>query len=285
MTHTTHATAAYFHAAVRPALEQHEAEHHLVLGVAEGVLSGRANDSGLFAASVHDAHGLALAAFMVRDRPLLIASDEEDVARASALVGDALAAAGHMPAHVIGAVRHAESFAQVWARRTGREPVVAMRQRVYKLTHVDPASGVSGSLRVATPADVDLITDWTATFEAEALAGMPQSSRAAAERRIAAGEVYLWCDPQPRSMASSARPTKHAVAVNGVYTPREWRQRGYATACVAALSSLLLGRGFEFCVLYTDLANPTSNSIYTKIGYAPVRDFLMYGLPPRSSSG
>jgi predicted GNAT family acetyltransferase len=47
---------------------------------------------------------------------------------------------------------------------------------------------------------------------------------------------------------------------------------------VAALSQLLLHRGFELCVLYTDLSNPTSNSIYTRIGYRPVRDFLMFDL-------
>ena len=80
-------------------------------------------------------------------------------------------------------------------------------------------------------------------------------------------------------MAASARPTRHAIAVNGVYTPAPWRRHGYATACVAALSEVLLARGFEFCVLYTDLANPTSNSIYTRIGYRPVRDFVMYELP------
>jgi len=99
-----------------------------------------------------------------------------------------------------------------------------------------------------------------------------------AERRLAAGEVFLWCDPEPRTMAGSARPTKRAVAVNAVYTPPEWRRRGYASACVAELSRLLLRRGFEFCVLYTDLENPTSNAIYTRIGYRPVRDFLMYDL-------
>jgi predicted GNAT family acetyltransferase len=99
-----------------------------------------------------------------------------------------------------------------------------------------------------------------------------------AEQRVAAGEVYLWCDPEPRSMAGSARPTAHGVAVNAVYTPREWRGRGYATACVAEISRRMLASGFDFCVLYTDLANPTSNAIYTRIGYRPVRDFLMYDL-------
>lgn len=80
-------------------------------------------------------------------------------------------------------------------------------------------------------------------------------------------------------MAASVRPTRRAIAIGGVYTPPQWRGRGYATSCVAALSELLLGRGFEFCVLYTDLANPTSNGIYARIGYRPVRDFLMYELP------
>jgi predicted GNAT family acetyltransferase len=36
---------------------------------------------------------------------------------------------------------------------------------------------------------------------------------------------------------------------------------------VAALSRKILEDGKVFCVLYTDLSNPTSNSIYAKIGY------------------
>jgi hypothetical protein len=33
---------------------------------------------------------------------------------------------------------------------------------------------------------------------------------------------------------------------------------------------------WQFCPLFTDLANPTSNSIYRKIGYKPVGDFHDY---------
>ena len=68
------------------------------------------------------------------------------------------------------------------------------------------------------------------------------STGASAERRIAAGEIHLWCNPEPRTMAGSARPTKRAIAVNGVYTPPEWWSRGYATACVAALSDTLIAQ-------------------------------------------
>jgi hypothetical protein len=55
-----------------------------------------------------------------------------------------------------------------------------------------------------------------------------------------------------------------------VYTPREHRRRGYATALVAEQSSWLLQSGHRACFLFTDLANPTSNAIYERIGYRRV---------------
>jgi predicted GNAT family acetyltransferase len=57
-----------------------------------------------------------------------------------------------------------------------------------------------------------------------------------------------------------------------VYTPAHLRNCGYATSCVAALTRRVLESGKKFCCLYTDLANPTSNSIYQKIGYHPICD-------------
>lgn len=66
------------------------------------------------------------------------------------------------------------------------------------------------------------------------------------------------------------------AAVNLVYTPPELRRRGYASACVAALSQLLLDAGWKFCCLFTDMSNPTSNHIYQQIGYTPVCDFNEY---------
>ena len=39
------------------------------------------------------------------------------------------------------------------------------------------------------------------------------------------------------------------------------------------MTQRLLDGGLRFCFLFTDLANPTSNSIYQRIGYEPVSDF------------
>ena len=54
------------------------------------------------------------------------------------------------------------------------------------------------------------------------------------------------------------------------------RRRGYASNLVAELSRWLLDDGYEACFLYTDLANPTSNKIYTEIGYVRVGDAAEY---------
>jgi len=40
------------------------------------------------------------------------------------------------------------------------------------------------------------------------------------------------------------------------------------------LSQRQLDRGRRFCTLFTDLANPTSNALYQRIGYRPIADFL-----------
>ncbi|HEY96946.1 MAG TPA: GNAT family N-acetyltransferase, partial [Dehalococcoidia bacterium] len=61
-----------------------------------------------------------------------------------------------------------------------------------------------------------------------------------------------------------------------VYTPPEHRRKGYATACVAGVCREILKSGYDFCTLYTDLSNPTSNSIYMKIGFRPVCDNVEY---------
>ena len=87
-----------------------------------------------------------------------------------------------------------------------------------------------------------------------------------------ANEVYLWVDAEPRAIAAKGRPTANTVAINAVYTPPVWRGRGYATSAVAELSGRLLGDGYSTCVLYTDVANSVSNSIYRRIGYKPLAD-------------
>jgi uncharacterized protein len=83
-------------------------------------------------------------------------------------------------------------------------------------------------------------------------------------------------DNAPVSLAAGRQRSPTVGLIGSVYTPPAYRRKGYATACVAALSQKLLDEGCDRCFLLTDLANPTSNHIYREIGYIPVCDWHEY---------
>ena len=119
--------------------------------------------------------------------------------------------------------------------------------------------------------------EWVWGFIQDAgLEGTAEGAREIAELRIADRDLFIWEDGGPVSTVTKTRHSTHGIVVSLVYTPPAHRNRGYASAAVAALSQQLLDAGWEFCSLFTDLANPTSNSIYQRIGYRPVADFDEY---------
>lgn len=270
-----HPDAADFLRDTRPELEPREEEHSLLLGSALGLLDTGSSDAGAPEfVTVRDAEGLALAALGVPSRALVLASPREEAGAAVAFLAAQLARAGAALPAVEGPTALTAGFSAAWDREAGRPSRVVFHERLYCLTQVQPVPAVPGRLRPASAADVELVARWTLAFEQEALGrGSAEKARATAERRVAAGEVFLWEDGAVRCMAASARPTWSGVAVNSVYTPPGERGRGYAAACTARLSEHLLRQGRRFCVLFTDLVNPTSNRVYQRVGYRPLRDF------------
>jgi len=114
---------------------------------------------------------------------------------------------------------------------------------------------------------------WADAFAIEATPGHPPQLAESVDARLRHdGLLWVWQDGEPVSMAWLTPPTAGVSRVSGVYTPPPRRGRGYASACVAAASAHALSAGAEACMLYTDLANPTSNKIYQAIGYRPVAD-------------
>jgi predicted GNAT family acetyltransferase len=83
----------------------------------------------------------------------------------------------------------------------------------------------------------------------------------------------LWeADGVPVSMAGLSRDVAGVVRVQAVYTPPEHRRRGYGGAITTAVSQAALDAGAAEVVLFTDLANPTSNALYQRLGYQPIGD-------------
>jgi hypothetical protein len=180
---------------------------------------------------------------------------------------------------VVGALPEVDQFVAGWTERTDTTATVRFAQGIYALERVLPVPGASGAMRLQTPQDTELLIDWLRAFEAEALhtlgGGGEDRARQVVEYRLRAERagLMLWEDGGVVvSVAGFGGETPNGIRIGPVYTPPELRGRGYATALVAQLSSQLLAEGRRFCFLYTDLANPTSNAIYERIGYGRVCD-------------
>ena len=180
---------------------------------------------------------------------------------------------------VIGPADLASCFAEKWAVRESLSYTINMRQRIYRLDRVIEKKRSTGRCRKALPQDLVFLRDWVYDFSKTTITPLtPEEARVFAEDGIKSETIYMWEDDQqtPVSIAKKARPTKNGIVISLVYTPPIYRKKGYASACVAALSQQLLDEGYSFCSLYTDLSNPTSNHIYMDIGYQPVADSIVY---------
>jgi GNAT superfamily N-acetyltransferase len=203
--------------------------------------------------------------------PLLLSSPTEQ-AVAELAVG--LAASGRALPGVNASMAAAGQFAGHWRERTGATAAEHMRHRLYRLGDlVPPRPPPPGQARTAGDADQDLLVAWFRAFGRE-VAVVADHDRAQAVRdRIGYGGLMLWeADGLPVSMAGLSRRVAGMTRVGPVYTPPGLRRRGYAGAVTVAVSQAALDAGAAEVLLFTDLANPTSNSLYQHLGYQPVED-------------
>lgn len=175
---------------------------------------------------------------------------------------------------VSGEATTAACFAGQWTECCGVAATPTEGQRIYEATKVETPAVKGGYLRPAEADDCELLIDWVEKFYIDV--GAPREGLSGGvERRLAAGQFWLWDDEGEVSMASHSQMTAGVTRMQTVYTPPNKRGRGYASACVSGLSRHLIERGYR-CMLYTDLGNPTSNAIYRHVGYTAVSEGLRY---------
>lgn len=152
-------------------------------------------------------------------------------------------------------------------------------QRLYRLGELTwPSPAPGGRARAATPADRELLLRWYAAFAGDigGPAGHGERHGRAVDERTAEGRLTLWeNEGVPVSMAGISLQLAGTARVAPVYTPPEHRRRGYAAAVTAQVSRAAREAGADEVLLFTDLANPTSNGVYTRIGYRAVSDRLL----------
>jgi uncharacterized protein len=270
-----HADATSFLERARDFLLAREAQHNLILGLAgrlreEPRLYG---EDPYFAVALD---GERVIGVTMRTPPHnLILSEFDDEAALEPVAENAQDVFGSLPG-VVGPKAPVARFARLWEERTGERAEIGIQQRVYRASEAILPEGVAGSMRPYQESDRDLVIAWMDAFVDEALPeAPPEDAEHWLERTLSNpdGGVVLWLDgEQPVSFSGYGGLTPNGIRVGPVYTPPELRRRGYASALVAELTKMLLDGGRKFCFLFTDLANPTSNSIYQRVGYEPVSD-------------
>jgi predicted GNAT family acetyltransferase len=168
----------------------------------------------------------------------------------------------------------AEIFADVWRRRTGATIETGISSRLFRLDALTPPSPLPpGAPQVADDRDRDLLVAWMRAFHDDIGEDRTGDVEQMVDDKLSHGGLTLWqIDGSPVSVAGASRLEAGMIRVVAVYTPKQFRGRGYAGAVTSVVSQTALDDGAEHVVLFTDLANPTSNALYQRLGYLPIED-------------
>jgi hypothetical protein len=243
--------------------------HNLILTIVDRRLTE--SEQGRYWVAFRGAEVVGVALQSPLTYPATVVPMEPEVAAA---VVDAIADSGSNLPGVNGDVSTAASFAGRWTERRRTAAVPTQGQRLYELAELNGIEPVDGRFRQADARDRSLAVRWMQEFDTEAHV-QPRDVESFIDSALLSSRVWLWDAGGPVSMAVGSKAIEGVVRISGVYTPKEERGYGYAAACVHGLSSLLVDAGYR-CILYTDLGNPTSNSIYRRIGYKAVSEGICY---------
>lgn len=265
-------------ASVESFLVDHEAENCLIIGITNSLIA-RPSDDEVFLSAVRNNDG-AVVGVAIRTAPHdLILSHGMPQGAVDAVLGWAGHRFADLPG-VLGEKGPTDDFAAAWSAEHGVNAGLFRAECIHSATEVTLPVGVEGEARPVTDEDRDTLEEWLGGFGADI--GEPPARESVKEmaRVYLSGPPYQafmwWREKRPVSMAVLGGPTPNGARINAVYTPPEFRGRGYATGVTAALTKHAFDGGRRFCFLFTDLANPTSNRIYHRIGYRPVCDVSHY---------
>jgi ribosomal protein S18 acetylase RimI-like enzyme len=181
---------------------------------------------------------------------------------------------------IIGEKEASLTYQRAYKNFHGKDMIVEMNQRIYFCKKVLTDTKVEGTFRLATIDDYEILKYWANEFvsEVEGYSVTFEESNKTLDRLLASKGLYvLENDGHLLSMAARSRPWKHTETISYVFTPKSLRRKGYATKVVEILTNIIL-KDKDQVTLYTDLANPTSNSIYQKIGFVPYCDSIVLNI-------
>jgi len=254
-------------------LYAHEATNSLMLGLSEDLTSRPSilSAEAPWYLRVVDAQGKTLTAAL-RTPPVNLILTFATESQLKELANYILKLNPDLPG-VTGPLAQVEEFSKIWFSLTGKRAELGLASKIYQAESVKVPLDVPGYFRPFRMHEYDFALRWMKEFVHESLPNEKRTEevwRKSVDRVLGRQMAYVWIhNEEPVAMAQLNRPTQNTITVSYVYTPKHLRRRGFASALTARLSDKMLEEK-RYCVLYTDLSNPTSNKIYQNIGYREV---------------
>jgi len=258
-----------FKSAVLDILAQDEIQNNLLINL---ITKRRIEDKeGRMLATAGSGGGVALTAIYVKPFHLLLyeTGNARDDAAVEILARE-MRRNGFTPPGLMAEFSLARRFAAAFSPSGGFARY--MRVAAMKLEKPAKYEKAPGVFRALEERDMFYAPYWERAFSEDCRAAVfsIQDNTERLRSRLSKGTHYIWEDHTPVSQAVHGRDIPNGALINGVYTPPQFRGRGYATSVVAELSNRLLERGKRFCCLLADADNPISSGLYRKLGYYPV---------------
>lgn len=175
-----------------------------------------------------------------------------------------------------------QSFITRYKKQKDCTFIQSMESVIMEVRKVNDIKPIEGLQRLAFQEEAKLITDWMIRFQLETLASEMDYEDALKKANvlIKEGKVYFYLNSENKvvTMAVAVRKIVHGMTIGYVFTPEEYRGKGYAAANLYFLSKALLEQGYEFCTLFADKKNPLTNRAYEKIGYKNLEEHYKFSV-------
>jgi GNAT superfamily N-acetyltransferase len=265
------ADAEEFWRATEPYLRAHRAASTVVLSILDTLLTRGSDVYGGPAELAWWDGGDGPSALVVRTPPY-----RPVVSAMPPGAADAWAAQRPRPDRLLGPAEAVDLLARAW----DATPEVVVAERLHRLEALRPPSDPAPT-RPAGDADRELLWSWLQEFHHEATPDDPPPPRSAFDAAVDQGRTVVAVpDGVPVAWAVVSPTSMGTARIGPVHTRPEHRGRGHGAAVTAAAARLATARGAEEILLFTDLANPTSNALYARLGFVGVTDLVDARLVP-----
>lgn len=257
-------------------LLQDECFYNLKLGIPQSVIEGKIESKNPLFLSIHDDQGelVGCALNSHSDFPVPITKMSTEALKALA---DHLAKKDFALKGVVGEIATVETFARIWCSKKSVQKKLAMHMGLYE-AHQVIIPPHHGKFLVVQVEYRDVLKTFLEGFMLDCFPDKPlnpETIEKQCERHLKNKTIYMYQNEAGEivSMAANSRNSANGGTISLVYTPVQFRGRGYGSIVTALVTQEIL-KTKKFANLFTDLTNPTSNSIYQKIGFRKIGENL-----------